>query len=328
MEQNTSNKIKYLSYIMAIFIVMIHVYNVDTYGLTGAFASFEHFISTLASFAVPTFFAISGYLFFRNYEPKDTLKKWRRRVFGLVIPYLAWNLIGYCYQVLPSYIPALSKYINYPVTFSIKSFFLTLLLGYGVNWFLRCLILFAILSPLFYFLLKNRYIGILVLIASFVLGIKTNYFFYAMFYFYGAYWAMHGKEFVERRYSLASKLVSICLLVGFSIVIALAAFRIPKLMKNAVWLLGLNLVWIAGDILALSKEVPACLGISFFLYVAHDYVLEVLEKGIYILFGKTIYGAAIDYFAAPIIAVALLTAISFLLRRSKFLWRVLAGSRG
>ena len=138
---------------------------------------------------------------------------------------------------------------------------------------------------------------------------------------------MHGQELIERRYRQVSKLVSSGLLIGCSLLLVFP-IAVPTIVKNAILLLGINLVWVAGDFLALSKEVPACLSISFFIYVAHDYLLEILEKLTYILFEKTLYGALIDYFAAPLIAVTLLTAISFLLRRSKFLWRVLAGSRG
>ena len=51
----------------------------------------------LFSLAVPAFFMISGYLFFRNLEDwkypvwKDKLKK---RVYSLLIPYLLWNIIA------------------------------------------------------------------------------------------------------------------------------------------------------------------------------------------------------------------------------------------
>ena len=70
------------------------------------------------------------------------------------------------------------------------------------------------------------------------------------------------------------------------------------------------------------------MSISFFIFIAHDYMLEVLEKFILILLGRTFYGAVIDYFVAPAITVLLLTAISFLLRYCKPLWRILTGSRG
>ena len=329
MEQGTSNKIKYLSYLMAFFVVMIHTYNVGVYELTGAFAGFERFVSSLAAFAVPTFFAISGYLFFRGYEPKDTLAKWKRRVFSLLIPYLVWNLIGYFYLVIPSYIPALAAHINHPMTFSWKSFFTTLLMGYSVNWFLRCLILFVLLSPLFYFLLKNRYVGVLTLAALFVLGVLfSKYFLYGAFYFCGAYLAMQGGALVEKRYPLPQKLIAIGLLTAIAAFCAFSGFHIPSAISAILLLIGIALVWIAGDFLAISGKVPACLNISFFLYVAHEYLLEALEKGFYILLGKTFYGAVIDYFVAPLITVTLLTAISFLLRRSKVLWLLLAGSRG
>lgn len=329
MEQTTSNKIKYLSYLMALFVVLIHTYNVDVYELTGAFAVFEYFVTSLARFAVPTFFAISGYLFFRGYELKDTLGKWRRRIFTLLIPFLIWNVIGYFYHILPSYIPALAVHINHTMPFSLKEFFETLIMGYGANWYLRCLILFVLLSPLLYFLIKNRYVGILILTACFVLGVfYNNYFLYGTYYFYGAYWAMQGQSIIEKRYRLPLKIVAAGSLVAISAIFTIFSSSLPFFIYAFLLLLGISLVWIASDFFAISGKVPAYLNISFFLYVAHQYLLEILEKGVYLLLGKTFYGAVIDYFVAPILTVAILTAVAMLLRRCKPLWRALAGGRG
>ena len=328
MERATSNKITYLSYLMALSVVMIHTYNVEVYGLTGAFAGFEQFVASFARFAVPTFFAISGYLFFRGYDPKDTLKKWYRRIFTLLIPYLIWNVIGYFYKTIPFYIPSLAAHINHTFPFSLKEFLKTLIMGCDVNWYLYCLILFVIFSPFLYFFLKNRYVGVLILMVGFLLGtFYRNYFLYGTFYFYGAYWAMQGQPIVEKRYRLPLRIVASCSLVVIAVVFTIFS-SLPFPVYALLLLLGIVFTWIAGDFFAISGRVPACLTISFFLYVSHQYLLEILEKIFYLLLGKTFYGAVIDYFFAPILTVAILTALAMLLRRWKLIWLALAGGRG
>ena len=51
---------------------------------------------TLVKVAMPTFFVISGYLFFANvtdWNTKTYLGKLRRRVKTLLIPYIIWNVL-------------------------------------------------------------------------------------------------------------------------------------------------------------------------------------------------------------------------------------------
>ena len=71
-------KITYLQFALSLLVVLIHTYNVDVYGIDKtAFACFEQEISCISRIAVPTFFAISGFLFFKNYELSQTLNKWK-----------------------------------------------------------------------------------------------------------------------------------------------------------------------------------------------------------------------------------------------------------
>ena len=56
---------------------------------------FKHYVLDLC---VPAFFAISGFLFFRDgarLSARDYTSKLRRRVRSLLVPYLLWNLIGF-----------------------------------------------------------------------------------------------------------------------------------------------------------------------------------------------------------------------------------------
>lgn len=52
-------------------------------------------------FAVPTFFVISGFLFFRNCEGCGNVSyyknKWHNRLYSLIIPYIIWNILWVLY---------------------------------------------------------------------------------------------------------------------------------------------------------------------------------------------------------------------------------------
>lgn len=52
------------------------------------------FFSVIAIPAMTWFFFISGYLFFRQFEMNQLLRKWKSRFKSLVIPYLLWNTVA------------------------------------------------------------------------------------------------------------------------------------------------------------------------------------------------------------------------------------------
>lgn len=338
MDINTSNKIKYVSYVLSIFIVIRHTTNIANYNLSGAFANIQNYIATFAvSVAIPLFFAISGYLFFKNYDPKRFLEKWKRRIFTLVIPYLVWNLLGYLAVFIPSCIPALASHMNNVVTFSFTDFLLTLLYGEGavgviVTWFMRNLIIYSILAPAFYFLLKNRYAGIATLAALFVAGVfvpyVNGYCMYASYFFFGSYFALNFKNAAEKRYLLPAKIISVIVALSAAALLTFAGGKMPGIVTNAIKLCFIPLGWMAGDFLALPKKPPFWLSISFFIYVSHDIVLEVVEKLIFIGLGGNMVGAVVDYIFAPVITVAILTGLAYLLHKSKIIWQILTGNRG
>jgi hypothetical protein len=123
--------------------------SIDLLGLTGIPAHVENFLSNaVGQAAVPGFFLISGYLFFKginNY--KDIGKKWKKRFKSLVIPYGAWNIIYYLVYILlgkerlsiAGLHRAVAEYSCNPVF-----------------WYVFQLILLTVLAPLFFTLLRNK----------------------------------------------------------------------------------------------------------------------------------------------------------------------------
>ncbi len=98
-------KLKLVSFISILVVLFIHairnslVYGGVTMKQPSAFAEFFFHLSTESFGRVnrPLFFSISGYLFFWTLKPELSgfVEKWKSRLRSLVVPYLAWSLIGF-----------------------------------------------------------------------------------------------------------------------------------------------------------------------------------------------------------------------------------------
>ena len=134
------NKITYLHFIMSVLVILIHSINNET--------KFERFFSIengIGQFAVPLFFIISGFLFFRNIKStNDAVAKLKRRVYTLLIPYLLWNLIYYAIHLFlkPGSGISINELLDAAFTYKYNPSF----------WFMYQLILLSIISPILYYI--------------------------------------------------------------------------------------------------------------------------------------------------------------------------------
>ena len=327
------NKITYLSFILAILVVIRHTSNIEVYGLTsGVLFWIEKFFAELTDLAVPTFFVLSGYLFFQNYTPKILLKKWKSRLFSLLIPYLIWNGISYLYILAISSIPNIRDRISNPiVSFSLFDFCKDLVLGENnfVTWFLRCLIVYTIVTPLIYWIIKNKYGAIisLVLLGVAITIINKQVLNYWIMYLLGACLGIHLKAFMTADFS--PKIV-ICAF-GYLLISVIIGVFFEEKQITIYTLLRLSQViaiWIYTDCLAKETKPKWWMKISFFVYLCHNMVLESVEKGFLIVFGRNGIGALLDFIFAPIITLLIIIALAFVLRKIKPVWSILTGSRG
>ena len=146
------NKISYLHFILSVLVILIHSINNET--------KIEQFFSIekgIGQFAVPLFFIISGFLFFRNtYTMNDVKQKMRKRVYTLLIPYLIWNLIYYVIYMLRN--PGMGLDVGMIVDAAFN---------YTYNpsfWFIYQLILLVIISPILFYALKDIKFSIVFLV--------------------------------------------------------------------------------------------------------------------------------------------------------------------
>lgn len=153
----------------------------------------------LGQIAVPGFFAMSGYLFFKDSDRTVDLayfvKKWKRRISSLLIPFLLWNTIYYIIYVIIGKAGTDANSIFNGVVFNRYN---------PVFWYLRELLVLTVLTPIIYILLKNKNAALSVLCLSFILAVFYDLLPYhivnedALFYYMtGAFASLHLKYSVE-----------------------------------------------------------------------------------------------------------------------------------
>ena len=120
----------------------------------------------LPAVSVPLFFIMSGYLFFYNttFSKECYLRKLKKRIKTLLVPYLFWNGLYLAFNIAVAYIPTLtSLFKGSPISFeyALSAFWgckedLDYLYPISYQfWFIRDLMVMVILSPIHYLFIKN-----------------------------------------------------------------------------------------------------------------------------------------------------------------------------
>ncbi len=353
-EKRFRNQISWLMFVFSILVIWVHSYNVELF--SGAVwgpewdraAQVETFWSVgVGQIAVPGFFFLSSYLFFRTFKLGKLAEKWKSRFFSIVVPYTVWNLLYYLGYVVATRLPMVKKVVGKkPIPFNIEET-LQAVLHYSyapIFWYLFQLILLLILAPMIYALVKNRFVGccyLLALLAALYFRLDTarpNT--DALFYFsLAAYAAVHWKNWLESRGNNDR------ILAGLGIMIV--AVYSYGVMKNP----GVNVLWTIAYrtlvpcslwLMISSVELPETrtwMRQSLFLYAIHFIIVRFLNKGSALVLAKGIEkqilpqtmmaGAAVGiYFAIPVIVVAVSYAMALVLSRwMPAIWRVLSGGR-
>lgn len=344
-EKQFRNKVTYFSFWLSFFVIGIHAYNVQAYGLTEktdflskSILLWEQLIRNLSNICVPFFFLISGYLFFRTFEWNKLLDKYKTRFCTIVVPYIAWCSIYYLYYCLLSHFPGISGFINAgnPIVLTISTWIDWLWnQSYYTLWFFKELIILIALTPIIFPTLrnyKNFPLGIIMLcfvlliaggiikIGKFNLGVNV-------LYLVGAFIGINYKNVPLIRSDKLNMAARITL-VGI-VFWQLCAIANDVDMNIFMYLLLCVSLWWSFDGFAYEKEPKWWYGISFFVYCIHDIFLEGLEKIFLLIFGTESIFALLDYVFMPIF-VMIICILSAAILRKYFLplWRVLTGGRG
>ena len=332
-EKIVRNKITIISFICSLIVIWIHTYNLAEYGITandtglkGIVYLIEYYWSHIVGFAVPTFFFISGFLFFRTFEWSKLKQKYLSRIKSILVPYFIWCNIYFFIYVVLAHLPIFRTYFyepKYELTFHNWLMALWPECFYTL-WFLRNLIVFIAIAPLLYYLLKNlKNIPIGTIAVIIVLANSCfNFLNLPMgldLYMLGCYTAINHKDVVYYRNKSLSY-------IGIGIILICLLTMSVAINSITVLLFSVS-IWFLLDLFDLEMELPWWLSITFFIYVGHGLVLAALEKSLLLIGGQNPWLALFDYVFMPFITVIVLTIIARVLKKNKQLWNLLSGYR-
>lgn len=310
MNEITSKTISNLRFPLIVGVVFLHNYclsnsvvdwsDFSTYSIYQLVVKL--FSGILPSMCVPTFFLMSGYLFFINIEKLDGetyKKKLKSRFWTLLVPYILWNLIPiFIKMLLLIYRGGLMDFvssINWLDLFwndheekdIVNVFGWSIKHAYPINgalWYVRDLIVLSVLTPaIYYFVVKLKKKGVFLLSIAFVFMIWpyiTLYLKGVCFFTMGAYFGINKIEITQLRFQ------KYALFLSFFLCIVLLIFPLnPKVYSliqsvftlSSVYSIFFYFSWIIRKYnVVISKSL---LNSVFFIYALHGvYVNKIMQN--------------------------------------------------
>lgn len=332
---NYSNKIKWLSGVYAFLVIMIHT---NSYLITFADSFkdiFPHKAQVIANMmmiicniAVPSFFMFSGFLFFKDARNIDLsniknfvgyfYKKFKSRIFTLLIPYILWCCIIF---IIAHFVAIIQGRLTGAQIFDYSSFNTYLLMSkhYLVLWYLRDLIIFTLFTPIIYICMKNKFTGIIFIFFAGL--INSSLYIYLIGCFVGIWYA----DKIEKRVPVYIRNIGIIVLM---IILSILIFERELLVQYSVIYTTIIPIaaWCALDWGTWNKKVPDVFKNSFFIYTCHYYIYSKVCELLCKLFLYDKYSSIVIYLIAPVITLVLCWGISKILRRYfKDTWKALVG---
>ncbi len=340
-------KIEYIRLACAVLITLNHSTGYSDYPDCSAVSRtvIDFALKYSGIIAMSMFFFMTGFLLFRNVKTggvkdffgwyKNTLKK---RVFSLLIPYLLWNLI---WTVFAAAAPMLSVFNAHRDQFegfdwTWRSLFEGIFL-YKYNarfWYIACIMVLIILSPVIYGLFRNRYLGVVVLCIQLIVTVyvpKIRFLdwlfnekgYFGMFFFMaGAWMAIHHFSLVNLKMTELQEFFGGILFPGGIILYYLfqenGKYRLFTAVSALIIIIGL---WMAVDFFRKFKY-PVISGTFFFAYAIHFHVERFVNKLFEIFLPPVTGSAMINTFGGVFIASVIMFGTAVVVR--KYLPRLFA----
>lgn len=293
-----SQKIKVLSFVAIMMVLCIHAvfteakdFPVATY--VQEFCAF----SGLSFVANPLFYCISGFLFYLGANKiSDCYPKIAKRAKTLLVPYLMWNIIFVLWYVFLGVIPGVSSYINSDVTGDIMNhgplhgLYALFVAPAGFQlWYVRDLIIYVMLSPLIFIIIKKlKIVGLVLIFVAGTLGLlylpSEIKIWGAFFFTLGGYIALFS-SLDELKKIIKPSVAKACLFIYLlNAVLRPSGLILLTGTDMVVELCGLIAVWGGYDILMKTEEskmvktLAKLGGYSFFIYLFHEPTFNIIKK--------------------------------------------------
>ncbi len=330
MDKILSEKIKVLSFLCTVMVVFRHGLNLQAFGLsvygTSYVAIIENGVSKLTEVAVPYFFMVSGYFFFRcsYYGKGEYSAMLRKKARTLFVPFLFWNVVG----IIPLMLMGQFVFETDPWRYVLQ------ILNSdwnGVLWYVRDIMTFMLLVPLYawIFVLNNRWLYMAVFVVLFInwLPIECGWMSSEgmLFFFLGG--------MLQKNDILLSKRMPTIGLILFGIAWIISCFFFPFYwpIHRYNTLLGLVVFWQLFHYLP-NKCISWMLNVSaysFFIYVVHAFIVRGMKVGVAHFFFGSDVAALLACVMLPLLTIGLALYVGRVL--NKYLptfFSVVTGGRG
>lgn len=336
-----SKKVTWFSFVYSILVIWVHSYNAQLYlgetrcgALVGAWE--YAVIDWVAQIAVPGFFMLSGYLFYRNFDMSKLRQKWENRIRSVLIPYILWNFLYYMGYVIGSRIPWMDEVVGKGVIpFQLETM-TDAIINHTYNyvfWYLYQLIFLILLAPILYFILTNTWrrclffawLGVILFLDLRLPILNADAFFY---YSAAASAALTNPSLIEQdeptkksgkagRILIVFGVVSYGLGLRYGIPIGFVLCRF--LGVTGLWLM------VSGKKL---PEVKSFMKNNFFLYAIHFGIVRFLNKAFAQVFSGIWAVPVLLFIGMPILVLGISTAAANIMKRwTPRMWKIFSGGR-
>lgn len=241
-------------------------------------------ISNLMNVAVPVFFFISGFLFYRNIEKWNWnayINKLRRRIHSLLIPYVLWNTFYIMFALFGTIFAVLVKGVSFSVLtdwYHSEGFYALYWGGPYLYpfWYIRDLIALVVISPIIYGCVNytsHFFIVILVVLCFFFDMLPSSVFFFSL----GAYFCLAGRyRFLTYRWVRYFTIVCYMLLLLIPASFFLQITENMQIINKLVVLVGVIAIFCIGYESLEMRWVRPCKLLaesSFFIFAFHAFLI-------------------------------------------------------
>lgn len=288
MEPKLSKKIKAFGFIMTCFMVCYHCWERDNAYAVAQWDAIlnplvNRFFATMGFVAMSYFFTVTGFLLFRDLRMENYGAKIRRRVSTLLIPYVIWQVLTVIKNNLQLWMQGQNG--TNLSSFLLRTFTLVEFPENGALWYVYGIFLLAILSPVILVLMKNKWCGLITLLAAVLfvnlkgripivngflgLGVLPNICMYLPSYLSGAFLGRFSRD-------LKQKDCLLCVPVIFLATVFTEQIAPGNLVMTCIFLLPILLLILVPGVGFL--EDMWVYRLSFLVYALHSPVIADLKQ--------------------------------------------------
>jgi hypothetical protein len=353
-DQSPSLKIKAVRFPLMVGVVLVHMENYSdsiVYSTDSSLFAYRfviHLISLVVHGAVPLYFVIAAFLFFKNYQPTGEFYsgKFKSRINTLLIPYLFWNLSYLLFKLIVQTNPMLSSALGGTskriMDFQFFDYFdaLTGWTTFPISyqfWFVRDLILMVCLSPIIWWAIRKfswlpviGFMIIWVVDPGEIAHIRNESW---LFFSVGCLIAQGKLDIRLSQGYQYGLLIVYAILLSMVTDLDVTGFHLLPVFDKLIILGGAAAIWYASSLNVMGNRARDFFlrmsAYSFFIFAAHEPLLGIMVKAIRKLSSvqssATVFAL---YFVIPIITTASLLALGMLLKsKTPWFYNKISGGR-